>query len=494
MKIEDDISTGTNESEGDSVEEDPELSDSENEEESSGNELEDPEDKAKSKSNGFKPRKPKFGGLRKTGTDLYTAWTGGKPKADWSELKTTKPKFIQPTQFRPSSIAARAKGQHYRTTGLTTKFGRDGNLQNFQRQVFEHLEDNGLDTITYLKDPGDHKKVISAVTDYGKFNIDKGIKEANDTALLHFDEYDNSNQKDAKKFLCNSLSDDLYAQVYESAYKDDSFLAHWFELIRIVKSGSVEHFNNVKDRMKGRKVSQYAGENVESAASDWLTDYEELHNAGVYDHNLTLSLLTNLMMAGGSGEDFKYKLRVVKDEVETELEEIRYMDYRKAHAHMTQKKLDVRSILKVAMERYRMLLDDNRWPAASHAKDSKAMTRNYGRVNSLVQSQTQDKPKGDCHNCGADDHWKRDCPLLKNKNSIKTTGTSGSRNAPKRGSTKDFKRKNSAPAGLTDPPKSGESEIKFLDGKKRYWCAKCGRWTLSHGVSAIDCTRESSPN
>ena len=32
------------------------------------------------------------------------------------------------------------------------------------------------------------------------------------------------------------------------------------------------------------------------------------------------------------------------------------------------------------------------------------------------------------------------------------------------------------------PPKAGEPEIKVIDGKKQYWCAKCNRWTESHGT------------
>ena len=35
------------------------------------------------------------------------------------------------------------------------------------------------------------------------------------------------------------------------------------------------------------------------------------------------------------------------------------------------------------------------------------------------------------------------------------------------------------------PPKPGEPEIKFIDGKKRYWCSKCNQWTESHGTGSL---------
>ena len=121
----------------------------------------------------YRPKMPKMGGVKETGPDTQTPWTGGKPKADWSELENKIPVSIQPTQFRPTSITSQAKARYYRTTGIETKLTRDGNIQAFQRSVLEHLEEHGLDTITYLKDPGDSSKVISVITDHGRFNHKK---------------------------------------------------------------------------------------------------------------------------------------------------------------------------------------------------------------------------------------------------------------------------------------------------------------------------------
>ena len=57
------------------------------------------------------------------------------------------------------------------------------------------------------------------------------------------------------------------------------------------------------------------------------------------------------------------------------------MTYKEAHKDLVKKELDVQSILKKVKDEYRTLYDDSKWPAASHAKDSKAMNRNYGSVN-----------------------------------------------------------------------------------------------------------------
>ena len=42
----------------------------------------------------FKPKEPKFGGLVEEAKDKWTAWTGGKPKADWTGLEQPNPTLI----------------------------------------------------------------------------------------------------------------------------------------------------------------------------------------------------------------------------------------------------------------------------------------------------------------------------------------------------------------------------------------------------------------
>ncbi len=46
----------------------------------------------------FKPSMPKFGRIAKVGTDHWAAWTGGKPKGNWSSLEKN-PESITPTQY-----------------------------------------------------------------------------------------------------------------------------------------------------------------------------------------------------------------------------------------------------------------------------------------------------------------------------------------------------------------------------------------------------------
>ena len=425
--------------------------------------------------NNFRPVKPTLGDVTEIGTNSWAAWTGGEPLPDWSGLKDPTPGSISPNQYRPTGISSRAKSQAYRVKGLETKFTRDSDLHTFEKKIMKHLVQYGLDTITYLQDPADNTQVVSVITNHARFNLKSGASKAVILYNTMFDSYDKDNDRDAKDFLMNSISDDLETQLYENCNDDDPFSVYWLNLIHIVKSVSIDRFDKIKDRIKARKIKDYPSENVELIATDFLNDWKELHGASLYDHNLTMTMLNAIMAAGGTeNEDFRYPLREIKQKLNTKLLNVRHYDYSKAHKSMIAEELDVQSVLKAAKNQYRELLDGGKWPAAAHAKDSKAMNKNFGNVNKV-----------------ATDDLRRMVNALV-QSATASSGNKGKGNGFQKGQNRkpDFKGKkfnsrdksarNNPKKNLPAGPKPGESEIKFIDGTKRYWCAKCNRWTISH--------------
>ena len=202
-----------------------------------------------------------------------------------------------------------AKSQHYRTQGFETKFSRDKDLLTFERKVDKHLTDNGLDTIAYFQDPANPKANAYVITDHGRFDYKEDTQKANERASKHFDKFDFQNDRDAKEFLLNSVDEDLEKQLYENCDKQDCFIAYWLELIHIIRSVSVDKFDKIKQRIRNRRIANYDGENIEKLASDYLSDYKELHGAGMYDHTLSLAMVTECMKADGANEDFRSPLR-----------------------------------------------------------------------------------------------------------------------------------------------------------------------------------------
>ena len=156
---------------------------------------------------------PIMGGLQKQSDGYWTAWTGGKPNSLWTALLKETPSSINPTQFRPTSIGSSSKARYYRTQGLADRFTRKSDLFTFQREVMEHLEEYGMDSITYLPSPTDPDKMISIISDHGRYTL-KQARELEKAQIALYDTYDHNNMKDAKKFLLASISGKLKTQLH----------------------------------------------------------------------------------------------------------------------------------------------------------------------------------------------------------------------------------------------------------------------------------------
>jgi len=323
------------------------------------------------------PVKPKFGGIAKISSDSWVAWTGGKPKADWTDLEKPNPVSIAATQYRSNSVSSQAKSHKYRVEGLETKFTRTSKMQTFEKKVMKHLVAHGLDTVTYLRNPADPNKVVSVIDSHALFNLKKGQEAGNKIKEDEFDTYCHDNDRDAKEFLFNSVDSALETQLLEDTKDEDSFVSVWLALIHITRSVSVDRFDKVKQRFKQRKIADYAGENLEAMSTDYLEDYNELHSGQMYDQTLTLTMLTEIMQAGGDSteaEDFRFPLRAVKNKLKEKLLNIRHMNYADAHEQMVGAELDVPSMLKAIKLLYRDLYDDNKWPAQRLLPTAKAST------------------------------------------------------------------------------------------------------------------------
>ena len=432
----------------------------------------------------YRPVKPKYGDIAIVGADNWAPWTGGKPRADWSELEEPAPRTIVATQYRPTSVSSQTKSLKYRIEGLETKFTRDGDLQTFEKKVTKHLVAYGLDTITYVPSPSDPAQVVSVIDSHALFNLKEGSVLGNNIKDTEFDSYSFDNDREAKEFLMASLDPELETQLLQDCNDDDSFVAVWLTLIHIVRSESIVRFNKIKDRIKDCKLSDYSGENIESIATDFLMDFKDLHGGRMYDQSLTLTMLNTVMEAGGtSNEDFKHPLRKIRDKLKTKLMSTRHMNYDDAHAAMVTDELDARSILKQVKLEYRSLYDDGKWPAAAHTQDTKTVDKSYGRVNKAQSSQLKNLVNALVQSTTDSSKGKASKPK-KGKGKYPNSSNKSARNNSKSKANGRPGSRGNGSAKRTPPPKEGEAEIKFINGVKKYWCTKCNRWTLSHGTDS----------
>ena len=429
------------------------------------------------------PATPKFGGVRMVGTGQFNAWTGGKPTANFSGLENPNPISINPNQFIPTSVGSQAKSRAYRIQGLEPKIEMKTNLQVLITKVEKHFEDYGLDTGTYLPDPSDPTKVISGIVNYAMFNHKDGTKKANEIYANEFDEYERGRDNDRKDFFMNSLGEELETSIITGCRKTDCFMAIWFQFIHLVSSVSIERFEKRKTQLKERSLDNYPGENINSLADAYVMDWKYLDAGNEYDHNLTLTMLKECMKGGGKNEDYRHPLRKIKDKLDEHLLKIRHMSYKDKNTHMTTEELDVTSVMNACKKGYRDLLDNDEWPAAAHPKDRRGLKHGYGQtIASAIAKEAKVQVNALIQNATGDSKDSKFSKRNKGPGKFGAKSNSNNKNGGGRksnGSPKDKKNL----ASKTPPPKRGESEIKIIDGVKRYWCKKCDRWTLSHGTN-----------
>ena len=220
-------------------------------------------------SSSFTPVKPKFGGLVKVSDTTTEAWVGGEPLHDWSGLKDPKPTQVSAMQYRPSSVYAQQKTQPFRRAGLKDKFSKGDDLLVFQRKIWKHLKEHGLDTPTYIEDPSAYGQLVSVVSDHGKFTYEDGKAKAKFN-LKYFDEYMHSCSKDAIEVLLDSVDDKIHKQLYQSCTDKDPFVTYWLRFIKVINITSTGEFKAMEAKMLERKITDYEGENVEALCTDYF--------------------------------------------------------------------------------------------------------------------------------------------------------------------------------------------------------------------------------
>ena len=322
----------------------------------------------------YLPTAPKMGGIAQVDSDKQVAWTGGKPNPYWTGLDDTALKTpTKPTQYR-SNGTADVKSYTYRTTGLKSKFDKSSDLETFCTSVWEHLEECGMDSITYLPDPANNNKMTSVVTNHGRFNQNYTLTESKKLKTEAWDEYDKSNDLNAKLYLFNSLKPALKKSIQQVTKPEDTFAIIWIRIMRKKHQNSREYFRKLEETIKSLDPLTYPGQHMDEWCTDVRTHVNILVNSGQYDHKLSEHIIEAAMTAGGdNNEDWKAKLRPTQDKLEEKLDEVGLFSTRtEANLTMAEADLTPIDILDKIEDTYIALLNKDRWLPAKNPVDSAA--------------------------------------------------------------------------------------------------------------------------
>jgi hypothetical protein len=228
-------------------------------------------------------------------------------------------------------------------------------LSRSKKLIWNHLKDNRLDIIAYLPDLRNEMSCV--IYDHSRYTLDSA-RTASGIQLALYDKYDNTNNIAAVAFLLDSLSSELNATITEKLVNSDSFHVVWLEIMNKIQVQTIERIEAIKKQIKDCCPQQYPGQDLDKLAVDFRADAMELVNAGQYEHNLTLNMLTSYLLAGGTdNEDYRFGLRVLKIKLDEELLAIGYMDKPQADAHMVKEKLHYKDINSGATKPYRKQFD-----------------------------------------------------------------------------------------------------------------------------------------
>ena len=242
----------------------------------------------------FMPTKPKFGGNKEVYKDSFVPWKGGEPQGDWSGLANLTVE-VELNQYRPTSATSAGKAQRSQPLGLTPPFEKSYGLQLLKMNVNQHMNKFGLFSLKYLLHPNNDTKVVNVINNHGLFDKKKGVANGNKMSTKLYDCYERASQRDGIMFLTNLIIPMLKLKLLQTCHDSVSFIAYWFTLIHIVRSTSVERFEEVKKTFKGRNIKKYQGEDVKPMSTDLHNGFTVLNEAAMYDQNMSVGMINSLL-------------------------------------------------------------------------------------------------------------------------------------------------------------------------------------------------------
>jgi hypothetical protein len=314
------------------------------------------------------PAKPKMGSVIQVGSE-FVAVVGGKPKADWSGLQQEEEpasSAVSPMRHRTASTGI---GYLQRTTGLVPAFAvRAGSdFGAFAEKVQRHLDRTGMDTIAYVPDPSDPRRVVSCVTDHARFDPSV-MREVLQGRFKMYDSYDRWNDDDAVRYLLASVSKKLRDRVRANAH-GEPFAQHFAELVAAVRDAAppsnrakaaprakaakaaTTRADELMARIGAVKPPERSWQCIEEARNAVLPVVDELVASRAYKHALTRTLAWNLVAADRTdahASSYKSAICAFISAHEEGLRAIRVMTKRDKDQYMANRHLMPKDLFEVA--------------------------------------------------------------------------------------------------------------------------------------------------
>jgi hypothetical protein len=226
---------------------------------------------------------PIMGDVQNQGKSNASAWTGGKPRVDWSGLASADAKVKTPNCYHPSHTGYMVKNYNLHIKLNHDKF----DFVDYTRHVNKHMVSHGMDTIFYVPSIVDPTDMINVIESPDKVTLQHVIDTAAARRYM-YDEYGKSNDEAAKAYLENSLSPDLKARLELKSEDDDNAATTWMRLVLLVCDSSAERFSRLKDDLKKLHPKTEPGEDISLYCDKARRICKKLHQSKQFDWSLIL--------------------------------------------------------------------------------------------------------------------------------------------------------------------------------------------------------------
>ena len=381
--------------------------------------------------------RPKFGKLKSYVGAEPTVIVGGKPTYEYTGLDPEDEVDETPLRFRSILPIKNQKTSSVRTTGLSCKFKRGGDLRNFSIEVKDHLRKHGLDTSSWLPDPSgaDLANVLDKHALFADDQYETGCELSRELKRSVFDQILRTCDSEAASFLYDSLDPELKDDLRDQIEADDPFAVVWLQLVRLVISSCHQRYQNIKNEILQASPSQFSGENIEELSKFLKLKCKELDSAARFEPILCLELVHIFGRSTVKGI-FEFKILSLTQKVEEAISKISFKSNLEQMATLKRYGLSYSHICEKAKDFYRELKDNNRWPPAKQPVDTAVPAKSFLTMSSeskqavltLVRQELKkdnSKETRTCFKCNKPGHLARNCPLNNDKSKSKNWKRTG---------------------------------------------------------------------
>ena len=444
---------------------------------------------------------PKMGELVQQASGMIIRM-GGKPKADWSGLESKTTKIVE-GQYRSLDKTKAAK-RIQSIPRMKKKWKESDDFFDIQKHLTDTLKNNGMKQCMYLHDVFNDTKMTDVINNPHPYvaNPEK-LEESLAKILPEFDDWDYENDNSCRLILLESLSGPLSSKISKYYPSDEPFLKTYIRLVSKTKLLTPEAIEAIKKKIKETTLQAFNGMDADEACDSLLPLLNDLMSSGDYDPMLLKNFIESFRMAY-TVESKHYvpfwlkihneilhpletahkQIKATKDLGPHQIE--RVLMEAKNNATPDLKPyvgLDRISILEKLKSMYNEKLKAFEWEAASAKTDTKAPPSSFGAgAVHLAEASLSTITEAVAN------------ALVQDLGSVVNKKSGGGRDKKFKGrkdkdSNKDSNGNKDGKKGKTGwkftAPKAGEPHTKTdPGGTTRYWCQKCGRWTISHLTEA----------